>query len=560
MEKRLLVAVLISIAFLVAWGALVPRFFPELARPDEVPPAPTATATAPPAAAIDTQPYLPPDAPAVVQPEVDAPRPEAIPEAAQEQITVIQHEQYTARLSNRGGQLVSFILKNYDERGGGPVELVKQRPAGQRDYPFALVSSDARWNSVINNRLFRVTDVNRQGARIIEYETSDPAGGIVRKTFTFDPREFTFGFDIEVSTPNLPYRVVVGPGIRNIESVEEDTHFLTTGNLVYQRGGNFQQVDRGRAAPFSVVAQPEFIGLTDNYFLSVLIPRVSAEGTIRAVELVLPEIPQPRRELFAGLNAQAGRVSGQAFFGPKEPDLLDRYGLGETLRFGIFGFISRILLIALVWIHSYVGNWGWAIVLLTVLIKLILYPLQHKSIVSMKKMQAVQPKVAAIKEKFKKAKSDPEQRQKMNMEMMKLYQQEGINPVSGCLPILLQLPILWAFYMLLSNAIQLRGADFALWINDLSMKDPYYITPILMTATMFIQQWLTPSTLDPIQKKIFLAMPIVFGWIFKEFPSGLVLYWLVQNLLTIVQQLIMNHYWKDHPPVAVPAKQAKGRA
>jgi YidC/Oxa1 family membrane protein insertase len=135
----------------------------------------------------------------------------------------------------------------------------------------------------------------------------------------------------------------------------------------------------------------------------------------------------------------------------------------------------------------------------------------------------------------------------MNVEMMKLYQQEGINPMGGCLPIVLQLPILWGFYGLLSRAIELRGAPFILWIQDLSAKDPFYITPILMTATMFIQQAITPTTADPMQKRMFMIMPLVFGWIFKEFPSGLVLYWLVQNVLTIVQQLIMNRYWKDHP-------------
>jgi YidC/Oxa1 family membrane protein insertase len=135
----------------------------------------------------------------------------------------------------------------------------------------------------------------------------------------------------------------------------------------------------------------------------------------------------------------------------------------------------------------------------------------------------------------------------MNTEMMKLYQQEGINPMGGCLPMVLQLPILWGFYGLLSRAIELRGAPFMFWIHDLSAKDPYYITPLLMTITMFIQQAITPATGDPAQRRMFLIMPLVFGWIFKEFPSGLVLYWLVQNILTIVQQTIMNKYWKEHP-------------
>jgi YidC/Oxa1 family membrane protein insertase len=162
-------------------------------------------------------------------------------------------------------------------------------------------------------------------------------------------------------------------------------------------------------------------------------------------------------------------------------------------------------------------------------------------------MQKVQPKVEAIKNRYKKSRTDADQRQKMNMEMMKLYQQEGINPMGGCLPMVLQLPILWGFYGLLSRAIELRGAPFFFWIHDLSARDPYYVTPILMTITMFAQQALTPTTGDAAQRRMFLIMPLVFGWIFKEFPSGLVLYWLVQNILTIVQQLIMNKYWKDHP-------------
>jgi len=135
----------------------------------------------------------------------------------------------------------------------------------------------------------------------------------------------------------------------------------------------------------------------------------------------------------------------------------------------------------------------------------------------------------------------------MNVETMQLYQKEGINPAAGCLPLVLQLPILWGFYNLLSHAIELRGAPWMFWVKDLSEKDPTYILPIFMTATMFLQTYLMPATGDPAQRKMFLVMPIVFGFLFKDFPSGLVLYWLVQNILTIVQQLIMNKWWKDHP-------------
>jgi YidC/Oxa1 family membrane protein insertase len=286
----------------------------------------------------------------------------------------------------------------------------------------------------------------------------------------------------------------------------------------------------------------------------------SGAGVIRRLEYApLNEGDRPSFEMVAGLNAVAGRLDAKAFFGPKEADLLEPYGFEEALHLGFFGWIARMLLYGMVWIHQYTGNYGWAIVVLTVIIRLLLLPLQHKSIVSMKKMQKVQPKVNALRDKFKKAKTDPEQRQKMNEEMMKLYKTEGINPASGCFPILLQAPILWAFYSLLSQSIELRSEPFILWITDLSLRDPYYLTPILMTVTMVIQQKMTPTTIDPAQQKIMMAMPFVFGFIFKDLPSGLVLYWLVQNLLSIAQQAVMNRWWKEHP-LEMSGKAQKQRA
>jgi YidC/Oxa1 family membrane protein insertase len=292
----------------------------------------------------------------------------------------------------------------------------------------------------------------------------------------------------------------------------------------------------------------DFLGIDDNYFLTVVKPEKSGAALLLSRDLPsLKKNEKTRKDFYAALNAVDGLVAGKAFFGPKKAEVLDQFGLGKTLQFGVFGPIARFLLRALIWLYGRIGNYGWSIIVLTILIKLLLYPLQHKSIVSMKKMQKLQPKVNSIRERYKKAKSDADQRQKMNVEMMKLYQQEGVNPMGGCLPIVLQLPILWAFYGLLSHAIELRGAGFFGWITDLSARDPYFITPILMTVTMFLQQWMTPTTVDPAQKKMFMFMPLIFGWIFKEFPSGLVLYWLVQNILTIVQQMIMNRWWQDHP-------------
>lgn len=549
MEKRIFVAVLISIAFLWAWGALAPRFFPQLAQPKVEKKQPGETK-------LETPPASPSPAPAseaappATEAAVSAPAPAiaSAVQAAAVQESIVETPQYIARFSNRGAQLVSFRLKEYREVGGALVDLVKSRPAASSDFPFAVETADGRLTRLANTSPYLVDETVEGGITTLTFLYRSDRGEEIRKTFRLGPA-YQFDFDVRLTGTRVPYRVVIGPGIRTIDPTSKDTQFLTTGNGVTQIDDSLDVLARAKAPSLKVFDERvAFIGIEDNYFLVAVKPAVSGSTLFRSVLTPAgPNIEEGRREIYASVNSVDGRVAGRAFFGPKQADVLEAYGLEKTLKFGWFGLIGRFLLKALIWFYSYIGNYGWAIVALTVVIKIILYPLQHKAIVSMKKMQKVQPKVNALKDKYKKAKTDAEQRQKMNTEMMKLYQQEGINPMSGCLPILLQLPILWAFYGLLSNAIELRGAEFILWIRDLSAPDPYFITPILMTVTMFIQQWMTPTTLDPVQKKIFMVLPLVFGFIFKDFPSGLVLYWLVQNVLTIIQQGIMNRYWKDHP-------------
>ncbi|HSN68262.1 MAG TPA: membrane protein insertase YidC, partial [Thermoanaerobaculia bacterium] len=550
-------AVFLSIAFLFAWGALAPRLFPELARKPVAATAEKAPEKRAPARAGG------PPAPARTSASTPAAQPAPAPLAAAEaiaasspEIVVVESPIYRAEFSNRGAQLVSFKLRKYPQkRGGEPVDLVAPRAAGSSDYPFAIGAADPAINKVVNSALYRVERTAERDATVLRFRWSE--GGVnVEKTFRFDPARYLFGFDIRMTTPReVPWRVAIGPGLRNLLPEEEGNRFAQTGLGIVQIEGDLETLPKEKAEAFQIFeGRPEFVGIEDNYFLSVLKPQHGGAATLRRTEVPSAIAgAEPRPELYAGLNAAGGQVAGTAYFGPKEVARLDEYGLENTLQFGIFGFISRVLLTALIWINTWTLNYGWAIVVLTVIIKILLYPLQHKSMVSMKRMQLVQPKMNAIKERYKKAKTDPEQRQKMNLEMMKLYKDEGINPASGCVPLLLQLPILWGFYTLLSRAIELRGAPWILWIADLSVKDPYYITPILMTVTMFIQQWMTPTTADPVQRKVFLVMPIVFGWLFKEFPSGLVLYWLVQNILSIIQQWITNRYWHTPQP-----KKAKG--
>ena len=310
-----------------------------------------------------------------------------------------------------------------------------------------------------------------------------------------------------------------------------------------QIADSLKGIVREKAPKISSYDEVQFIGVEDNYFLAALKPDHYSGAVLRSVDFETAVKTEKRRDLYACVNlAGDGIASGTAYLGPKQTSILDKYGFERTLQFGTFGIIARFFLICLTWINKYTQNYGWAIIVLTVLIKLVLFPLQQKSMNSMKKMQKMQPRVDAIKARYKKAKSDPEQRQKMNTEVMKLYQQEGINPAGGCLPLVVQFPIFIGFYNLLSHAIELRGQPWIFWIHDLSLKDPYYVTPLLMTVAMFVQQLITPSTADPAQKRMFMFMPLIFGWIFKEFPSGLVIYWLAQNVLTILQQVLMNKF------------------
>ena len=557
MEKRLFIAVLISVSFLWIWGKLIPRFFPSLVPK----PTPRVTAKTPARTSESTGLQATPGVLAATATGVAVPASDPVtPVGAEATIpgrlpptmetravtTVVTRPSFVARFSNRGAQLVSFELRNYLDERGAPVELVKMRPDNSSDFPFALETTDGRLSREANTALYQITEQNDGPARVLRYRLVTSSGTVVEKVFRIGD-ELQFDFSVSMAGRVVPYRVTIGPGIRNVAGNEKDTQFLTTGNGLYQSGGSLEVIAREKAASIQKVDEEiEFIGIEDNYFLSALTPQTGAEGVFRAVKLPQPGT-EARKEIYASINAEGGKVAGKAFFGPKQAEVLERFGLEKTLKFGMFGLISRFLLSALLWIYELTRNYGFAIIILTIVIKMLLYPLQHKSIVSMKKMQKVQPKMNAIRDRYKKAKTDADQRQKMNVEMMKLYQVEGINPMSGCWPILLQLPILWGFYSLLSNAIELRGADFIGWISDLSQKDPYYITPILMTATMFIQQAMTPMSVDPVQKKVFMMMPLIFGFIFKDFPSGLVLYWLVQNILTIIQQMIMNRFWKDHP-------------
>jgi YidC/Oxa1 family membrane protein insertase len=527
MEKRLLLAFVLSAAILLAWSVIFP--------PPQQPARTTETDTA-----------TPPNATAVAEDDAGA-EAELTPIAAAvsddaagvmtevttEELVELRNDVVTVVLSNRGAAVTSYRLHDYDGDGGAPLDLVQTVPLPENAFPLQLISATGPDRALY--------EVERLGAGAI-FKWSDGRGTAAMKTISLSGAGY--GLDVEIAaTGELAGAAVsVGTGMRDLDEVEQNNRLALWGEGVVMADGEIERFKRKKAKEALILAPAQigFVGFEDAYFLNLLRP-VTPVGQLRIEPLEFPvEDGDNLRVLRISMVPQGGVLRGQLLGAPKEYDLLQKIdrGVEGTLDFGFFGPISVFFLKALRWIYGHVGNYGVAIILLTLGIRILLFPLMHTSTVSMRKMARVQPKVKEIQAKHKKKKSDPQARAKMNQEMMALYKEEGVNPMAGCLPLLVQLPLLWALYTLFLNAIELRHAPFYLWITDLSAKDPLYVTPILMTATMWLQQRLAPQAGDPQQQRLMRMMPLIFGIMFLQFPSGLVLYWLANNVITILQQEI----------------------
>lgn len=551
--RRFYIAAFLCMALVVVWTLLFPT-----EPPVQVQAGPQGTdrpaAEAP--ASPDSTPRAAPPSGATVSPATPAIASRPIMAAREETVTLRQGDT-EAVFTNRGAQLVSLEV----ERGEEGLQLIRKR----RDspYPYGLTTGD-RQSHPLNQQLFAVE--RSADGRSVLFRYSGPEGA-AEKRFGFTPEGL---LEATVRVPgHRGWGLVVGPGVRNLPPDELKGSFQEGNRGVVYRTGEVNLISPKGADEVQALSGPalRWIGLEDTYFLSAVIPQ---DGLNRAViEPVLLEgadneagvrfIPVPQdltsaqkdmaRDFRLVLKPEGDALRFLSYWGPKEYDRLAQYpyGLEESVRLGIFGFLARGLLIGLRWIHdNMVANYGWAIVLMTVLIRVLLLPLTHHSMKSMKKMQDLNPRMQAIREKYrtklkdKNGRPNVEMQQKLNQEMMGLYKEHGVNPASGCFPLLLQLPILFAFYSLLSTAVELNGAPWLLWIRDLSEHDAYYVLPILMGATQFLQVKLSPQTGDPMQRRLFLMMPIVMTFMFLGFPSGLVLYWLTNNVLTILQQAVYN--------------------
>ena len=527
MEKRILIAILLSMLVLFAYPFVFPPPSPppkdQTAEPSlqkgEEEGAPSAAETVEVAGAV----------------------------AAEEKTVTVETDLYKVVFSNKGGVIRHWELKQYwaDLKKQNNIVLFDPGKIIVGAYPMAVSVSDGELNKLLQGGLFNVEGEdlhlntgNPKGSII--FTLVDPVSGKgVRKSFTFYNE--TYKVDAEITPINIG------------------------GNYTLSTGSNFGISEWGEARMVGFVGPTTLVGtklikdkvakikgplyhegdikwtaVQDKYFISALIPKDKVNRVIVS--------KSSERDVHVEIEVSEGqKASFMLYAGPKEYKRLKALGVGldESISFGwfivwelsIISYMAKGLFYLLQLFYRLSHNYGIAIIFLTMIVRVVFIPLTFKSFKSMKDIQRLQPEIQKLQKKYKNDKAE------LNKAMMELYKTHKVNPLGGCLPMVLQLPVFIGLYNLLANTIELRQTPFILWINDLSIKDPYYVLPIIMGITMLIQQKMTPSTVDPTQAKIMLIMPVMFTFFFLNFPSGLVLYWLVNNVLTIGQQYATTKYF-----------------
>jgi YidC/Oxa1 family membrane protein insertase len=461
---------------------------------------------------------------------------------------------YTAVIKEQGGGFKSFVLKNYRNaiaQDSGPMQLILDREGlGQQPVLFSLDNGASDLQTVYKADKTNLT-LSGGDAKLVM--TASLADGLkVIRTLSFFADSYLVKDEYKVVNPtDKAVRVLPALSLDNepFNHSSENSQFLFAGPAAYVNGALVETKPKDlEKAPVTLQGKVSWAGFVDNYFMTSVIPTsgnplsITLQGSEKQVHTLISE----------GIQTLAAQESGTytytLYFGPKKLDILEKTGneLTKSMNFGWFDVLAKPMLWLLNFFYQFSHNYGIAIILLTVLIKLAFWPITQKGLSSMKNMQKLQPKIAKLKERYK---DDPTT---MNQEMMTLYKTYKVNPVGGCLPMLIQLPFFFALYQVLMAAIELRHAPFMLWVNDLSAPDrllvgfdiPYLhglpILTLLMGASMYLQQKMTPTTGDPTQARIMQFLPVIFTFMFINFASGLVLYWFVNNLLSILQQYLIN--------------------
>jgi len=500
--------------------------------------------------------------------------------AAAESQTVVENELYKITFTNRGAQVKSWILKKYKDSRGRPLDLVNQQAAATFGYPLSLFTYEPGLTTDLNQALYQpsATGVVAAPAGIIFKYAKGPL--TVIKTFTFN-ESYVIDAEVSVVRSGVPVRALVAwPG--GLGDQEEVAQYAAS-KFAYSIDGKRDALAATKVSGNATIEQPyDYAGAIDLYFGAVFLPATPSRATIVTLHNAIDapkDAAAPNSEKFKSqvLGVAVGDTSGtthtRLFAGPLQFDVLgsihttsqDGLATGEDLKpliqFGFFKVISEPLFLLLRFIYGFVGNWGWAIIIVTLVFNLLMLPTRLMMMRSSLKMQRIQPKIDAIKKRYAHLKATDPKRAEMNAETMKLYKDENINMYGSCLPMLVQLPLFYGYYRVLANVIELRQAHWG-WLPNLAIADPWHILPIVIIVSMFLVQFITPSPgMDPAQRRMMaFMMPAIFGFSMWNFASGLALYWTTGNLLNLGLQLGINRSSMGRELSALAAKRAAKKA
>ena len=543
MERRLLLVFALTFLVIILFQPLMKKYLPQSTAP---------AAETPAAAQPSTQ------AATSLAPQVSLPATGASQQASAEAETVVENDLYRVTFTNRGGLVKSWILKTYFDEHGNPLELVS-KAAENYGYPMSLWTYDEAQRNKINSALYVASDSGKLNApALVTFEYSD-ADVSVGKTFSFD---HTYLVHLETSVVSKGSQVTAFPMWPAGFGDQSSPSSYAASRIEHQYNDKTERLDIKKISSGATLPGPfNWAGVVDQYFAAVFLPddiQNAALVTLRHQVDVPRDArnPKPGETIKADvLGVGVGNLRGASverlYVGPKSLGVLESVpvptlagappDLRGLINFGFFGVIARPLFLWLKWTYGWIHNWGWAIVIQTLVINLALLPLRISSMKSALKMQKVAPQIKAIQEKYKKYSMRDPRKQEMNQEVSALYKAEGVNPVGGCLPMIIQMPFLFAYYSMLGAALDLRQAPW-LWIRDLSSPDPWHLLPIGIIITMLLTQRMTPQPgMDPSQQKMMtLMMPLMLGVISWNLAAGLCLYWSEGNLIALAQQSVMN--------------------
>ena len=567
---------IVFLLMIVAFQMFAPK------KPAQTPEHPEQKAQTAPAAAVPSSPgaeestNAAPGASSVSTTKGAAPKAVPAVEAAGESETVVENELYRIVFSNRGALVKSWVLKKYKDDSGKPLDLVNQEAAGKFGLPLSLYSYDVALRNQLNSALYVPSATGTLTAPATLSFTYSSGGLAVHKTFHFDS-SYVIGADVSVTQNGAPAAALLAwpAGLGDATTLPQ---YATMTFADSDNGKTTDLAAKKVVGGDTLHGSFDYAGISDMYFAAVFMPATPQDTTVVTLHNT---VPVPRNPLHPEANAMEqapvlGAAIGAAgdvlrtriFAGPKLLDLVESIhtanggNLEHVVSFGWWGWVAKPMLLVLrFFVDHGIPNWGWAILALTLILNLAMIPTRIMTMKSSLKMQRIQPQMDAIKAKYAKYKTTDPRRQEMNKEMFDLQRKEGVNMFGGCLPMLLQYPLLIGFYEMLRYAIELRQAHW-LWLADLSAPDPLHVLPVFVIVSMFLSQFLMPSPgMDQKQQRMMaFMMPAIFGVMMWNIGSGVALYWAGSNLLGVAQQMVMNRTSMGQEMRVIAAKRAAKKA